>query len=436
MATKTANQKGLAIAQAAYTMASPDFRSAIPEPTEDNVKEFMSSLTNYTSQYNEFMHIVEKIALQTVKAADSRNKLESVKKGMVEYGKTIEEIYADLIEVTDWNFSEGGTFDEIFGQKKPNVYSLYHSTNFNKVVARSIPDRIMRRGFQSWAGLNDIIGAMMKVMYSSMVDYEAQATEELLNFAHKAGHMIPVKVNTFDVTAVDEGKMKANTIIEASLVDRLGVRASRKYNYYGVSTMTMPENALFVSTPEYVRAQGVSVLAAAFNMNEAEFLGRVITVSGFGGAESDGCIGFLVDKDWFQIWEQGRQVTSEYNSYSRTWIYHYFVDAIYSYSLFNNAIEFVDSLKTITSVTVTASQSAKRGDGTQIEVKVVNGGEKGGWTSKCEWSIDGNKSAKTYITPNGMLFVGKDETAETINVTAKSAQDPAKTSTAAVTIVE
>ena len=64
----------------------------------------------------------------------------------------------------------------------------------------------------------------------------------------------------------------------------------------------------------------------------------------------------------------------------------------------------------------------------------MNGGEVGGWSSKCDWSINGQTSKRTFISPFGRLFIGPDETASSITVTAKSVQDPTKTSSVAVSV--
>ena len=99
-----------------------------------------------------------------------------------------------------------------------------------------------------------------------------------------------------------------------------------------------------------------------------------------------------------------------------------------------NCVELVDSMKSITSVTITAGQKAAKCASTEIVAKVVNGGEKGGWSSKLNWSITGNNSKKTFISPSGILYVANDETASTISVTATSAQDLSKTDTKDVTV--
>ena len=72
-----------------------------------------------------------------------------------------------------------------------------------------------------------------------------------------------------------------------------------------------------------------------------------------------------------------------------------------------------------------------------------NPGQKGQFTAAVSgsenidvvWTISGNTSSQTMIT-NGQLFLGEDETAKTLTVTATSVADPTKSASAVVTIVD
>ena len=437
MATKlTANQEaGLKKASSVYKAMSANARALIPEPTETNAKAFGEAMRKYDPQMNEFMNgMVNRLIYGWTRNAEDKNPFAIMEKGTIEYGYTIEEAYADALSVEDWTACDSEDFSELFGVEPARVYTLFHSINFQKKVKASISDRLMRRAFTDWGELNDMIARIVRTLYSSMLGAERKAAASLLAIAHEGGFAYPLKINAFDITAVNAEEMRANAIFEQAMVHRLAVNASREYNYMGVSTLTDIDDCYIFVTPEYMAAQGVEVLAMAFNMEKAEFLGHVIEVGDFGGAEDDGCIGFIVDRNWFQIWVEGRQMTYQYNAAKRNWNYFYFSDAIYSFSQFANCIELVSAKKTITGVTVTASQSAPKCAATQIQATITNGAEAGGWYSKLNWSISGNTSRKTFISPFGLLYVGADETADTINVTATSAQDNTKKSTVPVTI--
>lgn len=434
--TVTASAAGLAKAQAIYSTMSANAKSLIPEPTAENAKEFGKALLQYDPTYNEFLSgMVNRVVYGRTRNAEDKNPFSIMEKGSLEYGYTIEEAFADALSVEDWTACDTEDFSELFGQNPARVYTVFYNVNFQKKVKATISDRIMRRAFSNWAELNDVIARIVRTLYTSMIGEERRTAASLLMMAHEGGFVYPVKVNSVDVTNVDPDNMRANAIMIQATANRLAVNASRDYNYMGVSTLTELEDCYIFLTPEYVAAQGVDVLAISFNMEKAELLGHIVMVGDFGGAEEDGCVGFMVDKNWMQIWIEGRQMTYQYNAAKRIWNYFYFTDAIFAFCQFANCVELVSSLKSITSVTVTASQQAAKCAQTKIQATIVNGGEAGGWSSKMNWSISGQQSKKTFISPFGLLYVAPDETAGSINVTATSAQDPSKTNTQEVTIV-
>ena len=439
MATQTAKQKaGLQLGNAIYNTMSADPVAVqnLPAPSAENYAEFMQSIKTYNASYNSFINAVNQIVTIYINGAEDRNPFYEMVKGFITYGDTIEHMFVDTFDVQDWYECEDADYETNFGRTPSKVYSLYYSSNFHKRVKASVQDIVMNKAARDWGQVNDLISEIIDKLYTSMIGEEADAAAALLNMAHTAGWCYLVKVNDIDITAYDglKDKMAANTIAIKAAANRLYVRGSRKYNYLGVKTRTDFGNQYIWLLPEYLAAQDVEVIASAFNMTKVEFLGHVVMCSDFGGAEDTGAVAFLTDQRWFQIWYQNKEVTYSYNAGTRLWNYFYFVDAYFAIGLFFNCVEFVSSMKTITSVTIKASQKAQKCAATDIEVDIVNGGEVGGWSSKCDWSILGQTSKRTFISPFGRLFIGPDETAASITVTATSVQDPSKTSSVAVSV--
>lgn len=443
MATKaTPEVQGLARAQSAYNAMSANVKALIPEPTADNAAEFFGAIRKYDPKFNEFgPALINAVIIGTVKASEAKNPLSNVYKEMREYGYTVEEIFADKLRVVDWAACDASTYDDVFGVEPPRIYTNFHSINFQKRAKASISNVLLKRASNSYAGFNDIVDTVKRALVTSMTDEESKAGTKLFALTHAGGFAYPVKINSNITLPQDSGKvyldeaaLKYNVAKEKEIVHKFAVGASRDYNWMGVSQLTDISRVLFITTPEYLSSQDVGVLAAAFNMDKTEFLGRTIEVKDLGGAEKDGAIGFIVSEDWFQIWLQSREMTQIYDPAHRIWNFWYFTDGTFSTSLMENCVELVDSMKSITSVTITAGQKAAKCASTEIVAKVVNGGETGGWSSKLNWSITGNNSKKTFISPSGILYVANDETASTISVTATSAQDPSQTDTKDVTV--
>lgn len=443
MATKaTPEVQGLARAQAAYNAMSANVQALIPEPTADNAAAFFGAIRKYDPKFNEFgPALINAVITGTVKASEAKNPLSIVYKEMREYGYTVDEIFADKLQVVDWTACDTSTYDDVFGVDPPRLYTNFHSINFQKRVKASISNVLLKRAFSSYEGFNDVVNAIQRTLVTSMIDEEAKASTKLFALAHDGGFGHPVQINS-DITVLqdsgkvylDEPALKYNAAMEQEIVRNFSVGASRDYNWMGVSQLTDIGRVLFITTSKYLSSQDVGVLAASFNMDKAEFLGRTIVVKDLGGAEKDGAIGFIVSEDWFQIWLQSREMTQIYNPVKRVWNFWYFTDGTFSTSLMENCVELVDSMKSIASVTITANQRAAKCASTEIVATVVKGEGKGGWSSKLNWSISGNTSKKTFISPSGILYVANDETARTITVKATSAQDPLKSCTESVTV--
>lgn len=444
MATKTtvngssANVCGLDMAKAVYQDLSPQSRAVLPEPTAGNAAAFYQSLIRYDAVANEWANaLVNRIMYSWIKSAEAYDPLDFVKRGNVGPGFSIQEIYVDMLDAVDWNECDDYAAD-IFRSETPRVYALYHSVTFQKRVKVTVKNELVSRAFVSWDGVEELIARMVSELYESMRDAEYQATKGLLATAYAGGWCYPVSVSPVDINGtVDRDDMETNTMKIRAAVGRLKF-AKRDYNFMGVKNRSTTNDILFITTPEYIAAQDVKVLASAFNMSKAEFLGRVVEVDDFGGAEKNGAVGFIIDREWFQIYRTIEKMSEQYNGPAMFWNYWYNVQGIYSVSMFSNALVLVDSSKldTIASVAVTASQRAAKCAGTQI-LATVNGtaGDNSKYHySKLNWSISGQTSTKTTISPYGMLVVGGDETASTITVKVESAQDPSKTASAAVTI--
>ena len=122
----------------------------------------------------------------------------------------------------------------------------------------------------------------------------------------------------------------------------------------------------------------VEVLASAFNMDKAEFMGHRVLVNSFGDLDLDRITeifsddpnfsipeGFddvlesyeaipavLVDRNFFMIFDNLYEFTEQYNGQGLYWNYWYHVWKTFSISPFANAALFVPGTPTVTSVTV------------------------------------------------------------------------------------
>lgn len=441
------NVQGMQRTQAVLDTFPEAMAAKVPALTAYNSAEVGAAILNDAALMNCFAPgLLNAILDPNVRSAETRALYSEFTSDMP-FGGTYAEVFVDEIEPYDWDAcSNEASFQKLFGLDDIPAYGLYFTKNFSKQGKATITTKDIRKAFRDWAGVNDLYDRVINSLYVGLINSENRAASAIFLDAHNNGKAKPVLVNSAFETTNDSGahiletaalQWNAAQINAAAL--RMSIAGSREYSWMGVSTMTPTDRLHFFLLPEYASAQNIGVLAVAFHMDQTELMGRIHVVPDFGGAEEDGTIGFMIDREWLKIKLEagGRVMTGEYNAQKLAINYFLTEEAVMAHIDFYNAVEFTSKIRAIDSVAVTASQSASKAKrANQIAATITPDSDTpdGAYYSKLNWSISGQKSDFTHITPFGALILGSDETASSINVTATSAQDTSKTSTQAVTI--
>ena len=229
------------------------------------------------------------------------------------------------------------------------------------------------------------------------------------------------------------------------------------YNSAGVENATSRDNQYIIISAALEALIDVEVLAQAFNMGKADFLGHLVVVDSFSHhdlnrleelfGDDDSYTPFtsaelatlqnvnsaVIDGDFFMVFDNYLQFTENYNGQGLYWQYFYHTWKTFSISPFANAVVFYGAESKITGVTVTpATANVSAGSSFQLSANVAGTGL---IKKTVTWSIEGETSSGTTIDgSSGVLHVASDELADTeITVTA-TAVDNTK-GTATITIV-
>ena len=139
---------------------------------------------------------------------------------------------------------------------------------------------------------------------------------------------------------------------------------SGKYNERGVKTVTPRNRQIIFMDAQFNADFDVDVLAAAFNMEKADFMGSLFLIDDWTSfdnerfatirANSDGVEevtsdelnlldevkAIIVDENWFQVYDNLARMTETYVSSGLYWNYFYHTWKTVSYSPFSNAVVF------------------------------------------------------------------------------------------------
>lgn len=105
-----------------------DYQSRIPEATQANVQDVVQKLWTFKPQMNQFIDaLVNRIGLVIFQEWSWSNPLAPLKRGMLNWGETIEEIMVGLIEADEYDADRDELERELFGADTPEVQASYHT---------------------------------------------------------------------------------------------------------------------------------------------------------------------------------------------------------------------------------------------------------------------------------------------------------------------
>lgn len=418
----TLKHNGVDILNAIRNSASDTYRQRIPEATQDNIRDIGNAMLQYQSTQNEFLNaLVNRIARVIISSKSYENPLRAFKKGMLEYGETIEEIFV--------NIAKAHPFDPIVAEKTvfkreiPDVSAVFHKMNYKNFYKATISQEQLRQAFLSAEGVTDLIGKIVDSMYTGSEFDEFLCMKHLIEDDATRGRMYPVVIPTPTATTAKEIVTKIKGV--SNQLEFL----SSKYNAMGVMNFTKKPDQILIIDAEFDAVIDVEVLASAFNMSKAEFMGQRVLIDNFGTLT--GCVAALVDREWFMVFDNLMSFTENYNGEGLYWNYFYHVWKTFSTSPFANALIFTTDAQSITSVTVNGATTAKLGDVVQYHA-VVEGTSLA--PQAVTWTVTGTQPVKSVIDWTGKLLLAPDETNDTLTITATSVYDTSKRDSLTLTI--
>lgn len=406
--------------------ASTVYQDRIPEATAQNIHDVGEQILSFEAQANEFVNaLINRIGLVILNNRMATNPLAALKKGRLAVGETIEEVYIDVIK--SQVYDPVAAQDTLFKRHLPNVLSVFHTVNSELNYPLTISNEQLRKAFMSYDALDRFIAGLVDSLYKSATLDEFVQMKALMKEWGTQGRFLvePITAVT-DEASAKEAMVKIKAVSDAMTI------FSNAFNYAGVWTSTPKEEQYLITTPAINARLNVDVLAAAFNLDKAEFAGHIIVTDNLGGLEDSGIEMILVDKNWYQCYDYLRTFKTAYNGEGLYWNYFYHVWMVYSLSPFANAVAFGTATPTVTEFTVTPSATTlKAGQTVQIETAVTGTGNP---TDKATYAISGATDPDTFVTTMGKVVLGSKETGPTITVTATSVQDTSKTATCTITV--
>lgn len=364
VAVSTLNASTIDILNVIRDNATAAYQASVPQVnTVNDIPKVGDVLYGTPAFANEFINaLINRIALVRVKSATFNNPYERLKKGFLDYGETIEEIFVGITKA--YEFSNEKAEGRELKQYKPNVKSAFHAMNWKVFYPVSVSVEQLKTAFLNAQGVTDLIAKITDAIYT------AANYDEFLLFKYLI--IKSVTKGGFKPFAVDGSNM-ANYAINFRGKSNLLPFMSSEYNAAGVLTTTPKNKQVIFMDADFNANFDVSVLSAAFHMEKADFMGSLFLVDSFTSFDnerfeiirenSDGLEevtsaelalmakvkALLIDEEWFQVYDNLAMFTEKFVANGLRWNYFYHTWKTISSSPFANAIVFVDNTATITS---------------------------------------------------------------------------------------
>ena len=456
MATKpkivTLSNNSVDVLNAIRNSASINYRDYVPIATADadSIREIGATIMDYPALQNEFLNaLVNRIGRVILTSKSYQNPWAMFKKGFLEFGETIEEVFTNLAK--PFQFDPAVAENEIFKREIPDVRSAFHVLNYQKFYKATVSQEQLRMAFMSWDGVTSLISSIVESMYTAANYDEFITMKYLLCKRILSGQM-------YWATPSDVA-MEIKEIVKSIRQNSDNLTfLSPKYNIAGVYNSTEKNNQYIIIPSKWMAEFDVEVLAAAFNMDKVEFMGHVVMVDSFTNldtarlnelfkddptyteisSEDSEYLGYVVavilDKDYFMIFDNLQNFTENYNGQGLYWNYFYHVWKTFSTSPYANAVLFTSAagfgwLNTTIAVTPAAA-TVLPGQSIQLNVKFTNIipflSRAIDWESNSEYATV-NKSGVVTVLANAPKSTQ-------ITITAKAHAHPETKATATITV--
>lgn len=329
--------------------ASTNYQNVVPVATDFNLQDVGNPILSYTAISNEFLSaLVNRIALTIVQNRTFNNPLSPLKRGMIPLGQDVEEVFTNPANAVAYDI-EATT--ELLARTPPDVKAAYHRMNRQDQFPVTISNQALRKAFVSWNDLEALIASIVNSLYSGDNIKEYNLMTDLYGTAVNSGFMKVKTVSPITNEASGKSFMKA-----VKMVSGMMQFPSSDYNAYQsivnqggkedspVVTWTPKDRQIFIVRSDVLANIDIDVLAYAFNMDKASFLGRTVEVGSFGSIGlAANTLAILADEGWTQVYDNLAEMSEFYNAKSLSWNYFYNHWQTYSYSPFANAVAFVAS---------------------------------------------------------------------------------------------
>lgn len=361
--------------------ASSAYQDTVPLATADNITDVgVAVLTAPQPILNEFMsNLVNKIGLTLIDYPVVNNHLSFLRKGKLEYGQTIEDIYVGLATAEPYitGMYDGDYPDPFTIHKVAHESAFYHTILSRQYpLTRHLTD--LKKAFHGAASMEQFIGGMMNAItsreayddYRMTVALMARQIEEASNSANHKGRVNLITL--FNSTVDQADQVTASNCFDSQLFLQFFSNQLKKWakrlrylrndlNIAGVDNILPAQKQRIMMPGDILTDFETQLLAWAFNEDKLDIGGideidawysigatpvggtvtpDAITVKATFTEDGSQCVGVIYDPDMIKIYNKEHIGSTQENAAGNYWNLFTTVEDIYAGSPFKNFVYF------------------------------------------------------------------------------------------------
>ena len=315
-------EKGINTFNYIRSVSDRTFQDIVPEATVDNIQTLGNILLdgNYQPQLNQFINVlINRIALTIVRNKTFSNPLAILKKGSTPLGTDIQDIYENPAEAKPYEYSDSA-MAQLLKITDPDTHVAYYRVNRRDKYTKTITREGLQGAFVSWDKFEQFITSITQSLYSGNYIDEFKYTKALVDGAYDNDKVIVEQVSA--VTSEQTAKAflkKCRYLYNAMSFPSSDYNAYSKFASEGakpVVTWTDKDRVVLLIRADVLAEIDVEALASSFNLDKADFMGRVIPVDKF---ENEEILGLICDEAFFQIYDNIFRFDEFYNANVMAW---------------------------------------------------------------------------------------------------------------------
>lgn len=313
---------------------SSTLKDNIPLATNATLQATGGAIMQYTPFMNEFINgLVNRILFQEAHNMTYDNPLRIFKGVDIPYGTDVQDSIANPAVATPYDSS---AMSDVLSPASPDVKTVYYRRNRQDKYKVTVYDAVLAGAFTNADTFNNFISMILNTLTSG------DNIDEFALMKGVVGQAInDNNINKTTLATGDDHRAFAETLVTNLRAKYLQFQfPSTKYNCYQkmatakgienatpLTTWTSPDRISVLVRADVAAFTDVEVLAKAFNMSKAEFLGRQVMVDSFGDTgDAAKTLAIIADNTFLRTHDNRFQMAeTPYNAstLSRTYFLHH-----------------------------------------------------------------------------------------------------------------